>query len=222
MSASFAAFLCLTLFATSALAQERSGERSREPEAADEAPPTGERRRPREAPPPYESGIDRAATGQQANSIRILVRYKKAYGYKAESSMFGGPAPTSCQAFAVDVTTELPVGSDAPIGLERDEQMSDVGDAYVCRYTVIQVPLNQRITIRAGLMPDESPTDAWLGGGEAQPPSGWRREIAAPSTQTARLSAEEPRASLEFEMVYAPSGDFVAPRPKPDGIFRQQ
>ncbi len=149
---------------------------------------------------------DRAAgaTFLPENIIRVLVAYKKELGYKGDSIAFGHVGPTSCDAFSVSVA----VGDEAarpkdPISIKSESKMESAGGYYVCSYLVSGLPFNQIIRVSVGVSGSDLSV-AWKGGSNSQPSPGQERVIFA-ATKTETLTATKPRASISFEMAYAPA-----------------
>jgi hypothetical protein len=145
----------------------------------------------------------RAEDTVPANAIRVTVRYRKEYGYKGDTNAFGDVAPTSCDAFSVNVAVgDSAVRPGNPIPISSDFKMEEVSGEYVCSYLVSELPLNE--TIRVGVSLSRSlVAGQWKGGSESQPPPGQQRTILD-ATRTLTLTVSNPRAALSFEMVYAP------------------
>ena len=144
---------------------------------------------------------------QPENTIRVEVRYPTAYGYKNAAGVFD-PAPNSCDAFSVKAA---PVTAGRPrenrqlemIQIAKQARMRDSNGVYVCEYLISYLLLDQPINVRVGVgSPREPSTEAWMGGSEAQPAQGQRRAIADDS-RTVLLTANQPRASLTFDMTYS-------------------
>ncbi len=190
-------FMLLVCCAISLQAQEPAGAPGR--------PASGERRRPRtEAAVTYDRAAAAEATTQPLNSVRVLIRYKKEYGYKSESGAFGGTGPTSCAAFSVLAATTAATRPGRRITYTSNEQMTEQHGYYFCEFLASELPVDQEIRINANLVDGrEVPTEAWRGGEQSQPPAGWWRTIDEGS-RTITLSAAQPRATMAFEMVYKP------------------
>ena len=196
------AFIVLLLFAATA-ATANSQEKSSSP-ARERRPRTSE-----VVTPAGKSGtgavLDKvyADVLQPENTIKVRVRYRKAYGYRGDTSAFGYIGPTSCDAFSVFAT--LGEGRPRnPYRISSDSKMEDVGGYYVCTYLVSDLPLNQTITINVSVSSNSNlPTEAWKGGSQAQPPPGQQRMIWN-GIQKVMMTQAQPRATVVFEMVYAP------------------
>lgn len=183
--------------------------------------PDEERRRPRQpAAELFDPNVGREATRQPPNSVHVEIRYNKDYGYSGSSgSPFGGETgSSSCGSFSVDFVVDPPAQQEMLIPLTREPIMREADGYYMCDFFISALPLDRNITISAKLGEDVSPTAAWLGGSQSQPPSGWRREVSN-GTKTVMLTERKPRISLSFEMVYAPMREFVEPRPRRNPLF---
>ncbi|CAN5347466.1 hypothetical protein BH11PSE14_BH11PSE14_08990 [soil metagenome] len=146
-------------------------------------------------------------------SIRVRIRYPVALGYRDARGVFD-PNPTSCDAFHI---------SALPDNLDRDNRqpvlikvaarpgMRTQGDNYVCDYVISFLPLDTNIHVQASIGSGrQRSTEAWQGGEQAQPTLGQFRSVID-DTRVLSLSADQPRASLDFRMEYAggiPSGRF--------------
>lgn len=139
---------------------------------------------------------------QPENTIKVRVRYKNAFGYKGDQSAFGYVGPTSCDAFSISVAPVASTRQRDPYRVSSDSKMADVGGYYMCSYLVSEVPLDQPMAVSVR-MSGENSSGAWIGGGEAEPPTGQQRTIFD-ATRTATLEASQPRARLSYEMIYAP------------------
>jgi hypothetical protein len=139
------------------------------------------------------------------NSIMVRVRYKKEYGYKADTNAFGNIGPTSCSAFSVSSALSGDAARQRrPRPISNDSRMAEVGDFYLCTYIVSDIPLDQPITVSVAMGGDDVMGE-WKGGSVPQPPARQQRVVLDP-TRTAVLNAVQPRARLSYEMVYAPAG----------------
>ncbi len=191
-SITFNILLLLTGCVTSAYAQPAKG--------APENPsrqPGQERRRPNTEN--YDRGAAEQATEQPLNSVRVSIRYKKELGYKSESGT-GGDGPTSCAAFSV--RPESSIGRNGVlIPVSFPGKMRDEHGYYYCDFIVSELPFDKKITIIASMAYGENPTEAWRGGSQPQPQSGWRRAVDEGSRSVV-LTTDEPRAVMNFEMVY--------------------
>jgi hypothetical protein len=155
--------------------------------------------------------IDRGSTAQELSqpldSIHVEVRYPTAYGYRdAQSqSAFGGNGPDSCYAFHIEAIT----GPQDPevhglIGIEYGAKpMREWNGMYICAYLISNLPHDEPISVRVAMTGDRtSAGDVWLGGSQPRPGRQQRRAILD-DEQSVVLTADQPRASLGFEMIYA-------------------
>ena len=149
------------------------------------------------------------------NSIRVRVQYKKEYGYKFDSGVFGGSGPSSCDAFSVSAQLDPSARQENLHGVHKSDKMQELNGLYVCDFLVTDLPLNARIKIAVDLTDYRNlPFEAWKGGSQAQPPPGEQRTIIIESAgrsrasrahdDTVMLTAAQPSATRVFEMVYAP------------------
>lgn len=205
-SIAFNILLLLACCVTSAYAQPAKG--------APENPsrqPGQERRRPNTEN--YDRGAVEQATTQPLNSVHVTIRYKNEFGYKWESGTVAGTGPTSCAAFSV--SPDISIGRQGVlVGVFRDDnKMRDEHGYYYCDFLVSDLPFDKQITITAKLQ-DDGMTEAWRGGSRPQPASGWRR-VVDEGSRTVMLTTNDPRATMNFEMVYQlyqPSGARQEPR----------
>ncbi len=154
--------------------------------------------------------------GIKANSVLVRIRYKTEYGYKHESAFGGATGPTSCDAFSVVLAKSArPLREGYLIATVRDPQMTEQDGYYYCEFRVSELALDQDVTISTSV-DDQGP---WLGGTQAQPPSGWRRALTDNGTRTVTLTQSEPRATMNFEMVYEPMRETVDPRRPPGSLI---
>ena len=82
---------------------------AQEPPGPKRTPRSGEQRQRQPAPDspqrPQTAGVVQAyqpGLAQPFNSVRVLIRYKKQYGYKSDFT-YGERRPTSCSAFSVEL-----------------------------------------------------------------------------------------------------------------------
>jgi hypothetical protein len=145
-------------------------------------------------------------TEQPLNSIQVQVRYRTELGYKYDSGVFGGSGPTSCDAFFISARPDPPVRQENLYGIHKTDKMREASGFYVCDFLVTDLQLNAPIKVGVDLADHRSsPFEPWKGGVAAQPPPGQERTIIiVGGTGTLTLSAAEPRATMLFEMVYAP------------------
>jgi hypothetical protein len=145
-------------------------------------------------------------TEQPLNSIQVQVRYRTDLGYKYDSGVFGGSGPTSCDAFFISAGPDPAVRQENLYGIHKTDKMRKSSGFYVCDFLVTDLPLNAPIKVGVDLADHRtSPFEPWKGGIAAQPPPGQERTIIiVGGTGTLTLSDAEPRATMLFEMVYAP------------------
>lgn len=204
-SIAFNILLLLAGCVTSAYAQPAKG--------APENPsrqPGQERRRPNT------ENYDRGAVAQAIaeNQVHVTIRYKKEYGYKSESGPVAGTGPNSCSAFSVRPNISIGRGGVLiPVYVHGEPKMREVHGYYYCDFLVSELPFDKQITITAEMWKD-SLTEAWRGGSQPQPAAGWQR-VVDEGSRTVTLTPNEPRATMNFEMVYQvdqPSLDSGKPR----------
>jgi len=154
--------------------------------------------------------IDRAASAEELSqpedTIRIEVRYPTAYGYQYANGQgaFGDLGPYSCDAFGVAflVAPQDPE-QHGLVGLTTGIPMRNRNDSYVCEYVISNVPLDEPVTVRVAMSGHRtSASDVWLDGSQPRPGRQQRRSIVDGERQVV-LTANQPRAALTFEMVYA-------------------
>ena len=141
-----------------------------------------------------------------SNAVRIYIRYSKAYGYLSTSTAFGNVGPYSCNAFIVDTRIVAALGRYKSVGssIVNPGTMRTEGNYYVCGFTITELPLNQAITVSAGMDNDARIlTGPWLGEGQPRPPRGYERSILK-GLQSITLTNRNPSEIVTFEMVYAP------------------
>lgn len=178
---------------------------------------TGERRQDDRYPPIEQDAnesnqganeVDQSANvqamQQPEHSIRVEVRYPVAYGYK-EITGASDPEPNSCAAFYVSAH---PLTVDRSLKLMRIDtqpRMRNSNGAYACDYLIPDLAFDQVFSVRAAMADERAAGNAvWLDGDRAQPPPGERRTIVD-SVRQVTLTADQPRASLSFEMTYSGS-----------------
>jgi len=141
-----------------------------------------------------------------ANAVRIYIRYSNALGYLSTSTAFGNVGPYSCDAFTIDsrIAAGLGGSKSADGSIVSPSRMRTEGSYYVCGFTIADLPLNQAITVSAGMVNDSRIlTGPWLGEGQPRPPGGYERSILK-GLQSITLSDRNPSDVVTFEMVYAP------------------
>ena len=145
-----------------------------------------------------------------ANAVRVHVRYHSEYGYLSSSDAFGHHGAWSCDAFNVDTAIVSAGGAFATYksvgdSIIKQTPMRLQGGYYTCDYTVTGLPLNQQLTVRAGVIGNSQYlTGPWLGGSQAQPPPGSERSILN-GMRNVTLTPGNPSDIVTFEMVYAPT-----------------
>lgn len=172
------------------------------------------------------------------NSITGKIRWRTEYGLPYNSYNDGRPVypyPCGSGVFFLRPTTlvinerpgQTPQGSYQDVGnLTGDPTLSDAGIAttggiprqegeyYVCRYAIVNLPLNRAINLALDINPGYLPanytgfdrsirlTAPWVGGSQPQPPPGYQRTIKGNRSVT--LTDNAPRATVDFEIVYEP------------------
>jgi hypothetical protein len=164
-------------------------------------------------------------TAQPLNSIQVQVRYRTEYGYKFDSGVFGGSGPSSCDAFFISAGPDPSIRLTQLYGIHKTDKMRESNGFYICDFLVSDLPLNAPIRVGVDLADHRSlPFETWKAGSAAQPPPGQQRTIiivggktsgisrieaenfaAQDGTRSVTLSEADPRATLFFEMVYAPA-----------------
>ncbi len=147
----------------------------------------------------------RAAPGfQPENTIAVRVRYRKDYGYRADTSALGRVGSASCAVFSISAAvSDGSTRQRNAIPISSNSKMEEAGDYYVCNYIASGIPLDQAIAVSVAVVGSDL-SAAWEGGDAAEPPAGQQRTILD-ATRTAMLNASQPRARLSYEMVYAPA-----------------
>lgn len=178
---------------------------------------------------------------QPLNSIEVEVRYRTEYGYKYDSGVFAGSGPTSCDAFFISAGPDPSVRQAQPYAIHKIDKMRESNGFYICDFLVTDLPLSVPITAGVDLADHRSsPFETWKGGNAAQPPPGQQRTIiivggkasgisrveaenfaAQDGTRTVTLSEAEPRATLVFEMVYAPATRVIPIDKKPGAAWER-
>lgn len=178
---------------------------------AQDAPPGGPGQRPTPTPPPIPHNRVRA------RGIYGTIRWKKEYGLPSTD---GGTTPNkalNCTAFRVDATvqegTPGTFGKASSIGYWTvQNEPTEENGYYICRYSITDrnpLPRNRVITVSAFLGPFAGAelnqtlvTGGWFGPGQPRPPAASQRVVIGGRGIT--LTDSEPRASVDFEMVYRP------------------
>ncbi len=161
--------------------------------------------------PPIEQGgteVDQGASlqamQQPEHSIRVEVRYPVAYGYK-ETTGVPDPEPNSCAAFYVSAHPLTVDRSLKLVRIDTQPRMRRSNGGYACDYLIPDLPFDQAFSVRVAMSDERAAGSAvWLDGDRAQPPAGERRTIVDGIRQVT-LTANQPRASLSFEMAYSGS-----------------
>lgn len=177
--------------------------------------PGEQRQRPGQGPRTYDRGAIEQAIAQPFNSVLVRIRFKKEYGYKSESVRGGEPAVTSCDAFSVSLAKPArPAVPNVLIPVRRPENITEVHGYYHCEFLISGLALDQDVTVGASV-DDQGP---WQGGTQSHPASGYQR-VLTDRERTATLTQSEPRATMNFEMIYEPRRDFVQPGRSSDSIY---
>ncbi len=91
---------------------------------------------------------------------------------------------------------------------------------YVCEYLVGELPFDKPVVVGVTMRSPRDPsTQPWMDGSESQPTQGQKRVIVD-GRRSLQLTATAPRASLVFEMVYAPLGLTEVPPQQPSPLLR--
>ena len=176
----------------------------------------GERQRPLQSADKYDRGAVQQAIEQPLNSVLVRIRFKKEYGYKSESARGGEPGLASCDVFSVALAKPArPAVPNVLIPVRRPEQISDRLGYYFCEFLITGLALDQEVTVGASVE-DQEP---WLGG-TAPLPANYQR-VLTDRERTATLTQSDPRATMNFEVMYEPRGQFVQPRRSSDSMIRK-
>ena len=143
-------------------------------------------------------------------SVTGTLRWSKTYGTIPLGPKNSEASPKPCDPFYVAVlvpSTGKGVVWSSEMTLSRYYDPNN----YVCNYTIYSVPLHTPLYLIAGmggvlLLPEmsEEPyylTDAWIGGNYNKPPGGTFRTFTG--SQSINLTPENPKAVVNFEMIYA-------------------
>ncbi len=142
------------------------------------------------------------ALAQPDGSIRIQVRYPAAYGYRDAAGLFDR-GPNSCAAFYISASPTADLRPRGPTRIDTQPAMRNASGMYTCEYLIHDQPIGTAVVVRVAMSDQRAAgSETWLGGSNAQPPSGQRRAIAD-GTRQVLLTSERPSASLQFEMAYA-------------------
>jgi hypothetical protein len=172
------------------------------------------------------------------NTVTGKIRWRTEYGLPYNNSDAGRPVhpyPCGTGPFFLRSTTlviserpgQTPTGTYKDVGnLTGEQSLSDAGTAnsggvpkveggyYVCRYAIVNLPLNRTIKLELDINPSYLPYDyrgfdrsvrltaPWVGGTQPQPPPGYQRTIKGNRDFTLTNSAT--RATVDFEIVYEP------------------
>ena len=181
------------------------------PAGTPSSPSGGQRGRPGQAAD-LRRGVEQALD-QPYNSVLVRIRIRKEHGYKSESAQ-GGPGLGSCDVFAVSLAKPArPAVENVLIPVRRPEMIREVQGYYFCEFLVSGLALDQDVTIGASV-DDQGP---WLDGAQSQVPSGSQR-VLTDRERTVTLSQSNPRATMNFEVMYQPKGDRADPRRPSDYI----
>ncbi len=192
---------------------------------AQESPPkTGRAPRPTTTPAPLpplrntRAKIRQGGKNQFAPGIFGRISWKKEYGLP---SIDGGRTPdkaTNCTAIRVQTTVQEGVsgtfGKAVNVGyIALQNEPTEENGYYICSYSITDqnndLQRNRVIAISAILGPYASQElnralseGRWFGPGQPQPPPGYQRVPIGGRGIT--LTDAEPRATVDFEMVYRP------------------
>ena len=188
---------------------------SAQPAAGTPSSSSGERRRPGQMAETMDSRAAAQAIAQPLNSVLVRIRFKTTYGYKSESDP-GKPGLSSCDVFAVSLANAArPAQEGVLIPVIRPETISERHGYYFCEFLVSGLALNQDVSIAASIA-DQT---RWLGGTQPEVPMGYRRTLTD-RQRTVTLTESDPRATMNFEMFYEPTGDKV-PSKLPSDLIRK-
>ena len=144
-------------------------------------------------------------------SVNGKIRWKKAYGVVPVSTSLESSIDNRCISFyvaALDPATNAPLRGDHSQMWKADDE----GEYHVCRYA-LKLPANRKVRVIAsmggdGLLPETDPnplfnTRQWVGGSPSQsrPPQGAVRAFTG--SRYVMLDRRTPRASVDFELIYA-------------------
>ena len=175
-----------------------------QPPAGTMSPSSGERRRPGQSADVFDSRAAAQAIAQPLNSVLVRIRFKASYGYKSESTP-GKPGLSSCDVFSVSLANAArPAQDGVLIPVRRPETLREQYEYYFCEFLVSGLALDQEVAIAASV-DDQAP---WLGGTQSQVPMGYKRALTD-RQRTVRLTQSDPRATMNFEVIYEPTGDKV-------------
>lgn len=161
---------------------------------------------------------DPAATPdyQPMNAVNGTIRWLKDYGVAPISQSLETSMSERCVSFYVaisDPRTGQPIPGEYRQMWSGDDFRDSAGRSYyTCRYT-LKVPTNRQVRVFAGLgsealLPNVDPnplfsTTPWIGGvaAKSRPPAGSMRGFSGSKYVT--LSQASPRATVDFEMIFA-------------------
>jgi hypothetical protein len=149
-------------------------------------------------------------------AVNGMIRWPKSYGVVPVSANLEDSINNRCISFYVaasDPRTGQPIRGDHSQMWKSDEQYRDHYGRpyYVCRYA-LKLPADRQVRVFASmgsdaLLPQADPnplflTGAWIGGaGQAKPPAGSMRMFNG--SKYAKLDQSNPRATVDFELIYA-------------------
>jgi len=143
-------------------------------------------------------------------SVTGTIRWSKTYGIIPMGPGHSQAAPSPCGQFYVAATVP---STGTGVVWSSGMTLSPYYDPnyYVCNYIIPSVPLHTPLYLIAGLggvlllpkMSEDSYylTDAWIGGNYNKPPRGTSRTFTG--SQSINLTPENPKAVVNFEMIYA-------------------
>ena len=170
------------------------------PAGTPSSPSGGQRQRPGQAAD-LRRGVEQALD-QPYNSVLVRIRIRKEHGYKSESAQ-GGAGVSSCDVFAVNLAKPArPAVANVLIPVRRPEMIREVEGYHFCEFLVSGLALDQDVTIGASVE-DQGP---WLGGDKSQVPAGSQR-VLSDRERTVTLTQSDPRATMNFEVMYQPKGN---------------
>lgn len=184
------------------------------PAGSTPAQPGGQRQRPGQSADTFDRRSVENAIEQPFNSVLVRIRFKKEFGYKSEASE-GGPGVSSCDAFSVSLAKPArPSVANVLIPVRRPDKITEQYGYYFCEFFVTGLALDQDVTIGASVN-DQGP---WLNGDQSQVPANYQRALTD-RERTVTLTQSDPRATMNFEVIYEPKGDFVQPKRSDRSIY---
>ena len=179
--------------------------------------PGGQRQRPGQSADVYDRRAAELANEQPFNSVLVRIRFRTEYGYKSESAQGGGPGLASCDVFSVALAKPArPSVANVLIPVRRPDRITENRGYYHCEFLVTGLALDQDVTIGASV-DDQGP---WLGGTQSQPPAGSQR-VLSDRERTITLTQSDPRATMNFEVMYQPKGNVADPRRPSAPIYQK-